>query len=99
MTFLPGRLERSTLKRASAKEDAGIGTGIQFGANTMKTLINLWNDESGASAAEYALILAIVGSGIAIAAITLGGAIGDSLEGTANEIKNCTGATVPTSGC
>ena len=26
---------------------------------------NLWNDESGASAAEYALILAIVGTGIA----------------------------------
>lgn len=29
-------------------------------------------DESGASAAEYALILAIVGTGIAAAAVTLG---------------------------
>jgi pilus assembly protein Flp/PilA len=32
-------------------------------------------DETGASAAEYALILAIVGAGIAAAAIFLGGAI------------------------
>lgn len=32
-------------------------------------------DESGASAAEYALILAIVGVGIAGAAVALGGAI------------------------
>jgi pilus assembly protein Flp/PilA len=37
-------------------------------------------DESGASAAEYALILAIVGSAIALAAINLGGSIRTSLE-------------------
>jgi pilus assembly protein Flp/PilA len=42
-------------------------------------------DESGASAAEYALILAVVGSAIAIAAIALGGAIGTSLQ----ETKTC----------
>jgi pilus assembly protein Flp/PilA len=36
-------------------------------------------DESGASAAEYALILAIIGSVIAVAAIALGGAIGGAL--------------------
>jgi pilus assembly protein Flp/PilA len=41
----------------------------------MKTFINLLRDDSGASAAEYALILAIVGSGIALAAFTLGGTI------------------------
>lgn len=45
----------------------------------MKTLINLLNDDSGASAAEYALILAIVGTGIAGAAILLGGAIKTSM--------------------
>ena len=39
---------------------------------------NLWNDQSGASAAEYALILAIVGTGIATAAYALGGAISTS---------------------
>lgn len=32
-------------------------------------------DESGAAAAEYALILAIVGAGIAGAAVALGGSI------------------------
>lgn len=37
-------------------------------------------DESGASAAEYALILAIVGTAIAAAAITLGNTIGTALN-------------------
>lgn len=45
----------------------------------------LWNDESGASAAEYALILAIVGTGIALAAVGLGGAISNAM----NKSKNC----------
>jgi pilus assembly protein Flp/PilA len=42
-------------------------------------------DESGASAAEYALILAIVGSAIAIAAINLGG----SISGAMGRAKTC----------
>ena len=46
-------------------------------------------DESGASAAEYALILAIVGAGIAGASVALGGAISDSMEGA----KNCINGT------
>ncbi|MFK4793824.1 Flp family type IVb pilin [Sphingobium sp. ZW T5_29] len=50
---------------------------------------NLWNDQSGASAAEYALILAIVGTGIALAAFQLGGAI----SGAMNDAKNCIGTT------
>ena len=37
-------------------------------------------DESGASVAEYALILAIVGAGIAAAAIFLGGAISTAVN-------------------
>ncbi|MBW0144054.1 Flp family type IVb pilin [Sphingomicrobium sp. B8] len=41
-------------------------------------------DESGASAAEYALILAIVGSAIALAAITLGGAIANAMNDAAS---------------
>ena len=40
-------------------------------------------DESGASAAEYALILAIVGSAIALASITLGDAIADAISDAA----------------
>ena len=46
----------------------------------MKTIIKLWNDESGASAAEYALILAIVGAGIAVAAVALGDAITTAMD-------------------
>ena len=41
----------------------------------MTNFINMLNDDAGASAAEYALILAIVGSGIAAAAFALGGSI------------------------
>ena len=65
----------------------------------MNTFIKLIKDESGASAAEYALILAIVGSGIAIAAIFLGGAIGNSLKATGNEITACTAASAGSTGC
>lgn len=48
----------------------------------------LWNDKSGASAAEYALILAIVGTGIAVAAFNLGGAIKNSMGRATNCIAN-----------
>ena len=51
----------------------------------MKTFINMLRDDSGASAAEYALILAIVGSAIALAAIFLGGTISSAI----NEASTC----------
>ncbi|MEO5973045.1 MAG: Flp family type IVb pilin [Sphingomicrobium sp.] len=54
----------------------------------MKTLIKMLKDQSGASAAEYALILAIVGVGIAVAAGTLGGAISDSMNCASGKIGN-----------
>ena len=56
-----------------------------IGVNDMSFFKNLWNDQSGASAAEYALILAIVGTGIAVAAWNLGDAVGDSM----NKAKDC----------
>lgn len=56
----------------------------------MKTLINLLKDEAGASAAEYALILAIVGSAIAVAAIGLGSAISNRMTNAANCINGAT---------
>ena len=46
----------------------------------MKNFINMLRDDSGASAAEYALILAIVGAAIALAAITLGGTIANAMN-------------------
>jgi len=45
-----------------------------------------WNDQSGAAAAEYALILAIVGSGLAVAAVFLGNSIGNALKTAGNKI-------------
>jgi pilus assembly protein Flp/PilA len=53
----------------------------------MTTFRNLWNDESGASAAEYALILAIVGTGIAAAALTLGTSISSAMGRAAAKIS------------
>jgi len=54
----------------------------------MKTFINMLRDDSGASAAEYALILAIIGAVIAIAAITLSKAIGGAMNGAATCITS-----------
>lgn len=45
-------------------------------------------NECGASAAEYALILAVIGGGIAVSAVTLGDAIGSSIERTATTINS-----------
>lgn len=44
-------------------------------------------DNSGAAAAEYALILAIVGAAIAAAALGLGGAIATAMDNAANLIN------------
>ena len=46
----------------------------------MKLLKNFMTDDSGASAAEYALILAVVGAGIAGAALALGQAIDAEID-------------------
>lgn len=54
----------------------------------MNAFIKMIRDESGASAAEYALILAIVGSGIALAAVFLGDAITTAINEAANCIKS-----------
>ena len=54
----------------------------------MKTFINMLKDQSGASAAEYALILAIIGSAIAVAAIFLGGTIADAMNTAGNCIAS-----------
>jgi pilus assembly protein Flp/PilA len=56
----------------------------------MKTIISLLKDESGAAAAEYALILAIIGSGLAVAALFLGKSIGNSLNARGTQIASCT---------
>ena len=56
----------------------------------MKTFINaFFADESGASAAEYALILAIVGVAIGAAALILGANVSQAISGAANDVYSC----------
>ena len=63
----------------------------------MKTFINMLKDQSGASAAEYALILAIVGGAIALAAVTLGKTIGNAMGKASNCISK--GSSAVTADC
>ena len=56
----------------------------------MNILRKMIRDDSGAAAAEYALILAIVGAAIAIAALTLGSTIANSMNRASNCIKTPT---------
>jgi len=48
-------------------------------------------DESGATAAEYALLLAIVGTTLAVGALALGNVIAASLETQSAVIASCGG--------
>ena len=57
----------------------------------MNLLRTLWSGTAGASAAEYALILAIMGTGIAAAAYALGGSISLAMENTGNALSACGG--------
>lgn len=59
----------------------------------MKTFIKMLRDDSGASAAEYALILAIVGTGIAVASIALGDSISNAMGQAGNCIEDHTAAS------
>jgi Flp pilus assembly pilin Flp len=61
----------------------------------VKFLSNLWNDESGISSVEYALLLAFVAAGIIVAADQLSNAVSNEMEGAAN----CIEATVASATC
>lgn len=50
----------------------------------LKTILG---DKAGAAAAEYALILAVVGGGIILAMTNLGGAIKDKIDTTTDAIE------------
>ena len=50
-------------------------------------LTRFWREESGAAAAEYALLLAIIAAGLAIAAGTLGSAISTAMNNASNCIE------------
>jgi len=55
-------------------------------------LARFWREERGAAAAEYALLLAIIAAGLAVAAGTLGTAISNALDNAStciNEGPDC----------
>lgn len=54
----------------------------------MSKFLSFFTDESGASAAEYALILAIVGVGIVTAATGLKNAIATAMNSAASSISS-----------
>ena len=54
----------------------------QARGKNVKTFIGMMRDDRGASAAEYALILAIIGAIIAVAALKLSTAVGNAMDGT-----------------
>ena len=59
---------------------------------TAGLLSRFWHEEGGASATEYALLLGIVTSGIAVAAGTLGSAIPNAMDNASDcidEGANC----------
>ena len=68
----------------------------------MKTLItNFIKEEDGASAAEYALILAVVGVAIGGASLLLADTIGTAIGGSAKRVNDCATAASGTAstGC
>ena len=62
----------------------------------MKTFLKTFvADESGASAAEYALILAIVGVAVGAAALGLGANVKGAIADAAKDVYKCNNATMP----
>ncbi len=58
-------------------------------------MIKFLKDEGGAAAAEYALLLAIIAAGIAIAA----GSLGEAISGSLNDASDCIDGTVTPANC
>ncbi len=59
---------------------------------TGRFLARFWRDTDGASAAEYAILLAVIGTVMAIAASQLGDAISTAINSTAECINSNGGA-------
>ncbi len=51
---------------------------------SVRFIARFWREEAGAAAAEYALLLAIIAAGIAVAAGTLGSAISNAMDNTSD---------------
>ena len=57
-----------------------------------KSLSDFWNDESGISSVEYALLLAFVAAGIIVAADSLSNAVSNQMEDAASCIEGTSGS-------
>jgi len=68
-------------------DGAGVAI-VPFHGGIVRSLLRFASQQGGASSAEYALILAIIGAAIAIAAANLGGVIGGSINGSADCIDD-----------
>ncbi len=60
-----------------------------------KFLSNLWNDESGISSVEYALLLSFVAAGILVAASELADAVSNEMT----QAATCLSTSTPSAGC
>ena len=69
------------------------GHANYIGVMTMTFIKNFARDESGASAAEYALILAIVGAAIGTAAYNLGDQVKTAIDNATSDVSKCNNAT------
>jgi Flp pilus assembly protein, pilin Flp len=65
----------------------------------MTFIRNFLADDSGAAAAEYVLILAIVGAGIGAGAFYLGGTIKTALSNRATTLSSCAASTTTAPAC
>jgi pilus assembly protein Flp/PilA len=68
----------------------GRASSQEYRGRKMTKFISMLKDDSGAAAAEYALILAIVGAAIAVAAIGLGSAVANAMNHASSCIANTT---------
>lgn len=87
-----GWAKRGTPVPPKTKRCSHLGAETFQKERDMKTFINMLKDEAGASAAEYALILAVIGSVIAIAALGLANAVGGAMDDASTCVTNPTSA-------
>ena len=61
----------------------------------LQNLVRLWNEESGISSVEYALLLSFVAAGIIVAADLLSQAVSNEMT----QAATCIETTTPSAGC
>jgi len=87
---IPAALSRREGGQAATKVQPGpfFLAPIKRAMVMRRVISNLWNDESGISSVEYALLLAFVTAGIIIGAEVLSDAIGNELGDAAGCIED-----------